>query len=525
MTRLIRLLVAACGLLGLSCQVPSGHVPKLVVLIVVDQFRYDYLTRFRTDYTGGIGRMLENGAVYSNARYAQAPTVTAVGHSVLMTGAMPTTSGVVGNTWYERETARLVTSVCDPAAHNLGTETPRIETRCEDADAASPRRLLVSTLGDELRNQDPNSRVVGVSLKARSAILPTGHRATGAFWFDDRTGRFVSSDYYFPTLPQWVDEFNRQGLATAYAGRPWEGFPAWSFQAEAGSSRPFERLAASPWGNELVARLAEAAVAGEKLGQRGHLDVLTISFSANDYVGHQVGPDAPEVRDMCRRTDTLIGHLVDEITARVGANSTTFVLTSDHGVAPLPEQLAAQHMPGGYVYLDLEDTARTALARQFGPAPYIAAVVDNIIYFDYRVLRERKVELDAACRAVADALRAVPQAHVARVLLASQLAHGGYGDDIDRAFVNGYYAGRSGDVILVLEPYFQLFSKSSKTTHFSPYTYDTHVPLMFYGAGIRPGLYHENVEINDVAPTLAVVMGVGTPSGSSGRTLAKMLGE
>jgi predicted AlkP superfamily pyrophosphatase or phosphodiesterase len=511
-----------------GCRIPASRPatgPRLVVVVVLDQFRYDYLTRFRTEYRGGLARLLDKGASYSNAYYVQSPTVTAVGHALLMTGAMPSVSGIVGNTWFERRegpAGRLVTSVCDAGAKNVGADTPPIEARCEDWDASSPRRLLVSTIGDELRNRSEASKVIGISLKGRSAILPAGHRAQSAYWFDDKAGLFITSDFYMSELPLWVVQFNRKRLPDQYATQPWEGFSSWNFRPRPGSARPYDQLPASPWGNELVARLTEAAIDGEQLGQRNVMDLLTVSFSANDYVGHITGPDAPEVRDMCLRTDALLAHLFDTIDQKVGAGNSLIVLTADHGVAPLPDLQVKRRMPGGYVFLDLEDLARSALAHRFGAGHYVSAVADAGIYFDRAELQQKGIGLEEACKVVSEALLSVPQAHVARAYTASRLVLGGVGDSVDRAFVTGYYPSRSGDMMVDFEPY-EMPRTANKTTHFSPCAYDTHVPLFFMGAGIRPGRYDDTIEMNDVAPTLALLMDVEVPSGSSGRVLTQML--
>lgn len=515
---LIGFLVAAC----LPAQV--SRRPKLVVAIVVDQFRYDYLTRFRNDYKGGLDRMLRQGAVFTNARYEQAPTVTAVGHSIVMTGAMPAVSGIVGNTWFDRQTGKQVTSVCDYKFHVVGADTPRPGSRCQDEDPASPNRLLVSSVGDELRNRDERSKVFGISLKARSAILTSGHRANGAFWFDDKSGTFISSDFYFTDLPEWVREFNRQKLADEYLNRKWPGFESWDFHAGPGSLRPYEKISASPWGNELLEKLAERAIDAEKLGQRDTTDLLTLSFSANDYVGHQAGPDAPEVRDMCIRTDQLLAKLFDLVAQRVGLDNALFVLSADHGVAPVPETEKQRKMPGDYVYVDIEDIVRSAFARKFGASEYITGTVDNAIYLDHKALEENKIDLSVAYRTATEALLSVPQAHVARVFTRDQLTQGIAGDAISRALVNGFYPARSGDIIVLFEPYYMLFSKlPTKTTHFTPYNYDTHVPVIFFGAGVKPGWHSNNIQVNDIAPTLAALMDVELPSGAFGRVLTEIL--
>ncbi len=302
-------------LIALGCSLVTNLVgqsaakPKLVVAIVVDQFRYDYLTRFESDYHGGLHQLMTDGADFTNAFYQQVPTVTAVGHSILLSGAMPAVSGIVGNSWYDRDEQRVVTSVCDWRQKVVGGKEEAPGAACTDSDPASPHRLLVSTVGDELRSVDEHSKVIGISLKSRAAILPSGHRANGAYWFDDATGHFITSTYYMGELPSWAAHFNQQDPAASYLDRKWEGFPDWKFRAAPGKNK-YANIAASPWGNELVESFAEQAVSAEKLGQRGVTDLLTISFSSNDYVGHRVGPDAPEVRDMSIRTDQLLAKAV-----------------------------------------------------------------------------------------------------------------------------------------------------------------------------------------------------------------------
>ncbi|MBV9507597.1 MAG: alkaline phosphatase family protein [Acidobacteriia bacterium] len=506
----------------LGAQVPRK--PKLVVAVVVDQFRYDYLTRFRADYHGGLDRMLRQGAVFTNAHYVQAPTVTAVGHSIIMTGAMPSVSGIVGNTWLDRNSGKHVTSVCDWDYQVVGAATPEQGKRCDDADPASPKRLLVSTVGDELRNRDERSKVFGISLKARSAILPSGHRANGAFWFDDKTGVFVSSTYYGEQLPLWVREFNQRKLPDQFLNANWKGFESWNFHPDPGSLRPYEKLPASPWANELLEGLAEKAIDAEKLGQRDATDLLTLSFSANDYVGHQTGPDTPEVRDMAIRTDQLLGKLMDLVAERVGAENALFVLSADHGVAPAPETEQQRKMPGGYISVDVEDLVRTTLVRSFGPGDYIQGVVDNAIYLNHKTLDDKKIDVTPLYRAVSEALFRVPQAHVARVFTKEQLSGGLAGDPIGRAMSNGFNPARSGDILLLFEPYFMPKQRpSAKTTHFTPYNYDTHVPVIFFGAGVKAGWRQEKIEVNDIAPTLAALMDVETPSGAFGRVLTEIL--
>ena len=502
--------------------------PKLVVVVVVDQFRYDYLTRFRKDYHGGLDTLLTKGADFTNGFYAQVPTVTAVGHSIMLSGAMPAASGIVGNSWYDRAEGKVVTSVCDWTEKLVGAPQPKAGEKCADSDPASPRRLLVSTLGDELKDAHPDSKVIGISIKPRGAILPSGHSANGAFWFDDGTGNFVTSSYYMEKLPEWSDAFNNQKLAAKYVDQKWDGFPSWDFHSKGNAA--YSKLPASPWGNELIEQFAEAAITGEKLGQRGATDLLTVSFSSNDYVGHAVGPNSPEVRDMAIRTDQLLGKLFGVIEQNVGMKDTVVVLSADHGVGATPKHDQETHMPGGYVHGNPEEVVQRALAKTFGvEGPWlIPGAGETTLYLNFdTVLKAHKassgepIEEDDLYRVAAGALLASPDLHVARVYTRPELENGEYGDFIAQALMNGFNPKRSGDISIVFEPGYM--PGSSGTTHFSPWAYDRHVPMLLMGPGIKPGRYDANVVVNDIAPTLATLLDVQTPSGSSGRILPALV--
>jgi predicted AlkP superfamily pyrophosphatase or phosphodiesterase len=501
--------------------------PKLVVGIIIDQFRYDYLTRFRLDYHGGLDRMMSQGALFTNAFYAQVPTVTAVGHSLFMSGAMPAVSGIVGNTWYDRQEAKVVTSVCDWDVAIVGGHSEQEGKKCTDSDPSSPKRLLVSTLGDELRDAHEDSKVIGISIKGRSAILPSGHRANGAFWFDDVTGNFISSTFYMNGLPAWANSFNERKLSAEYLDRKWEGFPKWSFRGT--SKAPYEKLPAGPWGNELIEQFAEQALTGEKLGQHGATDLLTVSFSSNDYVGHAVGPDAPEVRDMAIRTDQLLGKLFARVDQQVGLKNVVIVVSADHGVAAMPDRDKADKMPGGYVSGSFEKIVQDALTARFGQAEWLIPSGETSLYLNRTAMQNFKtqdgksVTEEEVYHVAKEALLSNPELHVARVYTRQQLDNGIAGDFIGRAEVNGYYPKRSGDIAIVLEPNY--IPGNHGTSHFSPYAYDRHVPVLFLGPGIKPGHYDNTIQVNDIAPTLATILDVQIPSGSSGRVLTEMLAQ
>ncbi|MFL6307528.1 MAG: alkaline phosphatase family protein [Candidatus Sulfotelmatobacter sp.] len=520
-------LIVCSSALGLIAAQPARK-PKLIVGVVIDQFRYDYLTRFRADYHGGLDRLLSSGANFTNAHYLQTPTKTAVGHSIFLTGAMPAVSGIVSNEWYDRITKQQVTSVCDWTVQVVGAETPKQGSKCTDEDPASPRRLLVTTVGDELRNAHEESRVIGVSLKARAAILPSGHRANGAFWFDTRSGSFVSSTFYGNGLPAWAEAFNAKKLAAEYVNQSWPDFPKWSFRTAANSPEQYANIPGSPWGNELVEKFAEAAINGEKLGQHGVTDLLTVSFSSNDYVGHKVGPDAPEVRDMAMRVDAQLGKLFDLINRSVGLQNTIVVLTADHGVSALPAVNQERRLPGTYVSARAIDIVAKALNERFGKADWIQSGSNEGIYLNWKVLDEYKsndgarVAVREIYTAAENAILSAPDLHAVRVYNREQLESGVAGDFIARSFMYGFFPRESPDLEIVYEPGV-ILGATAGTNHFSPYGYDSHVPVIFMGAGIRAGRYAQKIAPNDIAPTLASILDIEPPSGSSGTVLTEIL--
>jgi hypothetical protein len=482
--------------------------PKLVLAIVVDQFRYDYLTRFRAEYHAGFERLLTHGAVFTNARYEHYPTVTAVGHSTVMTGATPSMSGIVGNEWYDHEAGKMVTSVSDSTVKPLGG----------GREGASPRRLLVSTVGDELKIARAGSKVVGISLKDRSAILPAGHMANGAYWFDPHSGNFVSSTFYFPDLPGWVKDYDSSRPADHYRGARWL-----DHTLPQDLSKLYGALEGSPFGNELVESFAERAIRAEQLGQRGATDVLTVSFSSNDFVGHALGPDSPEVKEMSIQTDRTIGKLLQFVDSTVGLARVLVVMTADHGVAPLPEVEAQRKMPGGRMPPGIvQKTIETALAEKYGNGKWLLVPSEYTLHLNQDLIRQKKLNPREVERTAAEAVRGIP--HVFRVYTGALLLSGvAMEDQVGRRVMNGFYGPRSPDLYVLLEPYW-LF-QSGGTTHGTTFSYDAHVPVIFMGPGIKPGRFNEQIMVNDIAPTLATYLSVETPSGSAGRCLSEILTE
>ena len=548
--------------------------PKLLLLIVVDQFRYDYLERFNDLFiAGGIKRLMREGASWADANYDHAPTKTAPGHATMMTGTWPAEHGIIANNWYERETGRKVRSVSDDETLLLGGR--------EGEKGSSPHRLIASTLGDELRLATADrSKVIGVSGKSRSAILPAGRHANAAYWFNTDNGRMVSSSYYFNQLPQWVERFNQTRMADRFFGARWERllpeaeytrrlgpdaqrweniaspdrdtntFPHTITGGVSAPSRPFyKELDYSPFSNDLLVRFAEQTIEFENLGADDDTDLLSVSFSANDYVGHRFGPYSHEAMDITLRVDRQIAQLLDYVNTRVGLENTLVVFTADHGVAPIPEQAVVLNLPGRR--LEQDDVFKSIMATiraRYAPKGGRDATVDyiqkfrdrsetkegfinNNVYLNYAALRRDHIDAEQFERAVGEAALAVPG--TARYFTRTQLEAGAIppADPVARRVIHGFHPQRSGDVIIVNQPYSILFTlpdddptdPRSSASHESPYSYDTHVPLIIMGRGIGAGRYAQAATPADIAPTLAFVLGVQAPSSATGRILTEGL--
>lgn len=515
----MRLTVSLLLVLAWTIQAAAAARPKLVLNIVVDQFRYDYLTRFAGDYKGGLAQLTRQGAVFTNAYYEHFPTVTAIGHATILTGAYPSVSGIVGNEWFDRASGKNVTSVSDEGTQILGAAG-------QARRGSSPHRLNVSTVCDELKMAEPQTtRCVGISAKDRGAILPVGRMADGAFWFDTASGNFVSSTWYGKQLPAWAEKFNAGRGADKYLSMEWKNPAGGAFakmDAKAGSAY-YESLDRSPYASDLLVAFADAALAGEQLGTRGGTDVLSVSFSVIDKVGHGVGPHAPEVRDLAIQMDRSIGELFKVVDAKVGLANTLVVFSADHGVAPLPEYMRERRMPGGRMNVRVvRDAVQQALTAKYGEGQWVVGYSGPAPYLNRALIAEKRLAYEEVQNVAAEAARGIPQIY--RVYTRAQLMSGRLLEDlIDRRVRNGFHVERSSDLFVVIEP-FWLF-ESHGTSHGTPYNYDAHVPVILMGPWFRPGRYHAHVAVNDVAPTVATLLGVEPPSGSAGRVLTEALAQ
>ncbi|HEX7177059.1 MAG TPA: alkaline phosphatase family protein [Pyrinomonadaceae bacterium] len=538
----------------------TGQRPRLVLLIAVDQFRYEYLERFGDLFSqGGLRRLLRGGASWTQANYDHVPTETAPGHATMMTGTWPSENGIIGNDWFEREPegdkGRRVNNVEDEKAKLFGGGASER--------AASPRRLLASTLGDEMRLASAGrSKVVGVSLKDRSAILPAGRHANAAYWYSPETGRMVTTDYYMAQPPAWVARFNQTPPADKYVGAAWERLltdasvytrragpddPEWEWKpagAERDSSvfphklaagapdrKFYDALQSTPFANEITLDFAKEAIVNEALGADDDTDVLTVSFSANDYVGHRFGPYSQEAMDMALRVDKQIESLLDFVERRVGLARTLVAFTADHGVAPVPEHAATLNLPGRRVKQDdVRAKVKEAFRARFGRPTdrdrgddYLLEYTakNGQLYLNLAALRRDGVSREEAERVAGEAALQLPG--VARYFTRTQLTGGGISpaDAVARRVLHGYNARRGGDVVIVMEPYILVVTYTAD--HYSPYSYDTHVPLIIMGAGLAPGSYRQPATPADIAPTLAALLRLLPPSSATGRVLEEAI--
>ncbi len=534
---LLGLLFATAG--PLAAQSPPQR-PKLVVVIVIDQLRPDYLQRFRTHFGNRGFRLLQQrGAGFSEARHLHAATLTCPGHAVVLTGSHPDVNGIISNVWYNAATDRAVNCAADTAVTLIGAET----------EGRSPRNLIGSTIGDELKAATAGrAKVITVAGKDRSAIMLGGHRADGAYWMVDTL--FVSSTYYMKELPGWVRRFNASGAVSAYSGRAWNRFlPRAAYAAlgpddaegeegDINSSRTFphrlgelssdkfvDAFEASPYQNEVIADFAMRAVTDEGMGQDTVPDLLAIGFSANDLIGHAYGPDSHEVMDVTVRTDRLLQRFFGFLDSRVGFRNVLIVLTADHGVAPVPERVNRLNSGAGASRVDpavLATAAETALRTRFGNpagASWVARLAQPWIYLNVRGLEQRGHSVEEAERVARAAIKQVPE--VSLSLTATELRQP-RNPAVPSAAAFSFYPSRSGNIYYELNPYVVPGAARAGTTHGSPWSYDARVPLLWFGAAIRPGVHSGAASTADIAPTLSALLGIAAPAGSQGRILEEM---
>jgi hypothetical protein len=526
--------------------------PALVVVITVDQFRGDYLARFGEHFApGGLRLMMEQGANFTDCRYRHSITKTACGHAVVLTGVHANHHGIINNAWIDRATMKKVNCVDDDSVQILGLAAGQAYVRPGGTAsvASSPRRLLTTTVGDELKlTRNARSKVIGISSKDRSAILLAGKLADAAYWMDK--GRIVTSTHYMKEVPAWVRAFNDAGRIDAYFGKTWDRvLPAAAYEqrvgpddvpdesTEWGLARTFPKIVnggtdkigpvfydafeCSPFKSEVLADFARAVVENEKLGQRGVTDLLCISFSVNDTVGHNYGPDSHEVMDITLRTDRLLADFFKFLDGRIGLKNCTIVFTADHGIPPIPDRVKAvnpQVSAGRVDNVKMLKTCEAALDQAFGALGgerHWLVLDESALLFFRDVLKEKNVAQPAAEKVVRDALLTLE--FVEAAFIRSELETASVTGEYGAAMLLSFHRERGGDVYYQPKPFW--LDRKTGTNHGSPYTYDVHVPLLWFGVGVKPGVYNQRVGVDDIAPTLSHVLKILAPPMSQGRVL------
>jgi predicted AlkP superfamily pyrophosphatase or phosphodiesterase len=521
---------------------PLASRPKLVVGIVVDQMRYDYLTRFWDHYgEGGFKRMVKGGFTCKNNHFNYTPTTTGPGHTSVYTGTTPSVHGIIGNNWYDKSSGKIVYCASDDRYNSVGTDS--------DTGKMSPHWMTVTTITDELRLfTQKKGKVIALALKDRGAVLPGGHMANAAYWFNGgMEGDWISSTYYMEDLPKWVRDFNKSNASEKYK-KTWEPLKDIKSYVESGAddntyegsfggetapvfphdlpaiwdnNSQFDILKGTPYGNSLTADFALAAMEGEGLGEDAITDFLAISFSSTDYVGHQFGVNSKEIQDTYLRLDQDIDRLLMALDKKVGTGEYLVFLTADHGAVDVPGYLRDQKIPAGY----MDSQGMSAKFKEFmsftyGDANLIKNFSNAQFFLDHEVIKNLDLKVEEVQQAIGQELLSYDG--IINVYTGHQMMQNEYTYGIPYIMQNGYNQKRSGDVLLVLDPAVVYYPETG-STHGSPFSYDTHVPLLFYGKGIPKGSTVERTEITDIAPTIATLLGIAFPNGTTGSPIEEVL--
>jgi len=520
----MRLPRSLCAAVLLLCSIPTTFAsaynarPKLVVVIVIDQFRGDYLERYRDQFgDSGFRVFLDRGAYFTDCNYDYANTRTAPGHATLVTGSYTSGHGIVANEWWDPAKKKRVTSVEDDATKLVGAG--------KNGPGASPHNLMSDTLGDELKlATGGKARVFAISLKDRAAVLPAGFSGDAAYWIDPKSGDWITSTYYRPDLPEWVRNFNGSHRAQKFWNRDWKD----SDGNTLGSTAPrngkdgtpagfYEVVGSTPFANDYQLQFAKELVLYEKLGAGPATDLLVISLSANDILGHQVGPDSPQMRSMALELDKSLADFFGFLGHQVGMANVWMALSADHGIAPLPEFAKTLRLPAANLDSKaLREQINSLLSKKY------AKKADYVLDLDYPLawLSEDAFTGKKESDAEADAGEAMKQAGLAGFFTKSQLARGETpATEVGRRYAHSYSPEGGWYVIGIPTPFHVGITKG--TDHATPFSYDTHVPLAFYGLAFQPGTYRTHAEPVDLAVTLASLLGINAPALATGRVLTE----
>ena len=515
--------------------------PKLVVGVVVDQMRFDYLNRFKKKYSAnGFLRLIKQGYSCNNHHFNFIPTYTAPGHASIFTGNTPSVHGIIGNSWYDKASNSTVYCTTDKAYIPVGAAAKYGQ--------ASPRNMKVTTLADQNRLfTQMNGKTIGVSIKDRGAVFPSGHTANGAYWFEGlNEGKWMTSTYYMDALPQWVKDFNTPSNIASYL-KPWNTLYDISLYEESGSdlsdyeqgfngkstsefpydlkalmelNEGYDIIKSTPFGNTMITDFALSAIEAESLGVDDYTDFLTVSYSSTDYIGHNFGINSVELQDTYLRLDLEVERLLNYLDAKVGAGNYTLFLTSDHGAVDVPSFLTDVHIPSGYVPKNSFASLYTNLKKKYGVSDLIMKISNDQVFLNQERITALKVNLEDVQKFVVNEIISYP--HIKKAYTATTMQTRYFKEGAEKMLQNGYHQKLSGDVLFTLES--GVISYDSKgTTHGSGYNYDTHVPLLFYGNGIQPGKTYKRTNVTDIAPTISALLGIALPSGATGTVIEEVI--
>ena len=517
--------------------------PKLVVGIVIDQMRWDYLYRYNDVFkvNGGFKRMLNDGFSCENTMIPYTPTYTAAGHTCVYTGSVPAIHGIMGNNWYDNQKRKEMYCAEDTSVQTVGSSNAA-------AGAMSPANMLTTTITDELRlATNFQSKVIGVALKDRGAILPAGHSANAAYWYDGKSGNFITSTYYMNVLPDWVQNFNNRKLVDslyqlnwtlalpketypiyctaddkAYEGKPF-GTPnsAMPYDLSKYVGTDYGKISSTPHGNTLTVEMAKAAVLNEGLGKNGVTDFLAVSFSSPDYVGHAFGPNSWEQLDDYVRLDESIGKLFDFLDASVGKGQYTVFLTADHAVAHVPGFMKENRLPGGTINDGtILKGLNQMLKDKFGKDNIVVNASNYQFYLNHSLIESSDMDKNDIIRQTIKYLRNIDG--VVNAFEMDKLAQTTLTSTIKERITNSYLPARSGDIQIILKPGY-IDGGSTGTTHGLWNPYDSHIPLLWYGWGIRKGKTNMETYMTDISPTVAALLHIQMPSGNVGQVIEDVM--
>ena len=540
MRRILSFLVLFCSFTAFAQRSDVAR-PKLVIGIVVDQMRWDYLYRYYNLYTNnGFKRLMDDGFNCQNAMINYLPSFTGPGHSCIYTGSVPSIHGIAANDWIDNITGREWYCAED-------TTVVSIEGG-KKAGIMSPRNLLVSTVTDELRlATNFKSRVFGIALKDRGSILPAGHLANGAYWFDDSTGNFITSSYYTKELPEWLTNFNNKKYAAAYLKEDWdllldksaytqslndnspyegvlkgEKEPVFPHHAKDWPTKNYSAIRVLPAGNAITLKMAKACINGESLGQGNYTDFLCVSLSSTDYAGHLFTPNSMEVEDVYLRLDRELGSFLNYLDEQVGKGNYVIFLSADHGAAHNAKYMQDINMPAGNESEpNLQKELTAHLKKEFGKDSLIRAYTNYQVYLNERKIKTGKLQRDKVKAAIVAWLKLQPQ--VSYAVDMEQMNLNAIPEPIQKMIVNGYNAKRSGCIHVILNPGWYDGYAATGTTHGTWNPYDAHIPLLWYGWHIPQGETHRTVYMTDIAATMAALLHIQMPNGCVGHVITEVI--